>query len=226
MELKTFTVADIRALAPCYDPVTGISNEGERKHPGGFLPEGWAGTVLDILRIDACPAIDRLWVVCHEGWIDNRTLRLFAVWCARQALALIDHPDPRSVSAVDTAERYANGQATDEERAAAWAAAGDAAWDAAGAAAWAAGAAARDAARAAAGAAAWDAAGAAARAAAWAAGAAAWDAARAAAWAAARAARAAGDAGDAAWAAAWDAQIKHLIEMLEAEPVNGESARR
>ena len=55
--------------------------------------------------------------------------------------------DERSRNALNVAERYANGQATDEEFAAAWAAwaAWDAAWDAARAAAWAA----RDAARAA-----------------------------------------------------------------------------
>ena len=131
------------------------------------------------------------------GW-NERTAHLFAVWNAREALKFLANPDPRSVAACDVAERYANGEATSEELAAARAAAWDAAWDAA----W---AAARDAA--------WDAAWVAARAAAWdAARDAAWDAARAAArdaaWDAARAAAraAAGDAaGDAAWAAAWDA---------------------
>jgi hypothetical protein len=84
-----------------------------------------------------------------EAWND-RTARLFAVWCAREALKLIDNPDPRSVAACDVAERYANGEATDDELAAAWAAAWAAARDAAWAAAWAAArAAARDAARAA-----------------------------------------------------------------------------
>ena len=74
-----------------------------------------------------------------ETWND-KTARLFAVWCAREALKLIDNPDPRSVNACDVAERYANGEATKEELAAAWDAAmyaaWDAAWDAAGAAAW------------------------------------------------------------------------------------------
>ena len=82
-----------------------------------------------------------------ETWND-KTLRLFAVWCARNALALVDNPDERSVNAVDVAERYANGKATKEELAAAWDAAWgaartatrdaawDAAWDTARAAAW------------------------------------------------------------------------------------------
>jgi hypothetical protein len=81
--------------------------------------------------------------------------RLYAVWCARQVQHLMT--DPRSISAIDVAERHARGDATDAELSAA----GDAAW-AAGDAAWAAARAAWDAARAAAWAAARDAAGAAA----------------------------------------------------------------
>lgn len=86
-----------------------------------------------------------------ETWND-KTLRLYAVWCAREALKPIDNPDPRSIAACDVAERYASGEATSKElnavRDAAWVAVRDAAWDAARvAAAW---VAVRDAARAAA----------------------------------------------------------------------------
>ena len=102
---------------------------------------------------------------------------MFAAWCARQVQHLMT--DKRSLDALDVAERYANGLATDEELAAvraaaraaaraawaAWAAsaaslaASDAAWAAAGSAsdasdaAWAAAGSASDAAWAAAGAA-------------------------------------------------------------------------
>ena len=109
-----------------------------------------------------------VWVGTRRGVLDDRTLRLFAVWCARQVQHLMT--DPRSVAAVDVAERFANGNATVEELKVARAAAGEVARDATGDAA-------REAAWAAAGAAAGDA-----GAAAWAA----WDVARdAAAWAAA-----------------------------------------
>lgn len=95
----------------------------------------------------------------------EREMRLYAVACARRVQHLMT--DPRSINAVDVAERYANGEATDKEleaaraaaraatRAAARAAtdAADAAWAAADAtraatraAAWAAADAARDAA--------------------------------------------------------------------------------
>ncbi|WP_186087397.1 hypothetical protein [Burkholderia gladioli] len=102
---------------------------------------------------------DALWSLrCCTG-ID-RDARLFAVWCARQVEHLMK--DQRSKDALNVAERFANGEATEEERDAAGAAAGAAARAAAGAAAR---AAAGAAARAAAGAAARAAAGAAARAA-------------------------------------------------------------
>ena len=106
----------------------------------------------------------------------QRISRIFACRCVRET-PLQDGrkvwdllTDERSRGAVEVAERYAAGESSDDELAAAWDAARDAARDAAGDAAWAA---------------AWDAAGAAAGAAARAA---AWDAAGAAAWAAARAA--------------------------------------
>jgi hypothetical protein len=121
-------------------------------------------TILESNDLD-----DALWCLrAVDG--HEREMRLYAVDCARSVQHLMT--DQRSLDALDVAERFANGLATQAELAAA-----RAAGDAARAAAWAA----RDAARAA-----W-----AARAAAWAAG----DAARAAAWAARDA------AWDAAWAA-------------------------
>jgi hypothetical protein len=123
-----------------------------------------------------------------------RESRLFAVWCARQVKHLMK--DQRSLDALDVAERFANGEATEEQReeacAAAKAAARDVARTAAGAESW-------DAARTAD--VANDAAGAAARTAAWDA---AWDAARTAAGAA---------AGEAAWEAAWAAQKTEFLRM-------------
>ena len=113
-----------------------------------------------------------IWLLVNsENEVTDRELRLIAVKCARQVQHLMK--DERSINALDVAERFANGEATQEELNAAWdaaRAAGDAAWAAAWAAAWEA-----------AGAAAWAAAREAARAARDAARAAAWDAAMAAA---------------------------------------------
>jgi hypothetical protein len=145
----------------------------------------WAGldalTLADICDLDI-PAPDRIWAVTR--FLSDRDNRLFACDCAQSVAHL--NPDPRVQSAIDTARRYADGEATEEERAAAGAAAGAAAWAAAQDAA-------RDAAR--------DAA---------------WAAARAAAWAAAGAAAgAASCAAGAASCGARDAQIKTLRERCE-----------
>ena len=110
-----------------------------------------------------------VWVATRESVLDDCTLRLFACWSVRQVWHLLT--DDRSRWAVETAERFARGEATKEElvaaEAAAWAAtgavAGVAEWAAARAAAWAA------AARYAAGDAAWAVAGAVAGVAEWAA---------------------------------------------------------
>jgi len=129
------------------------------------------------------------------GW-NERTARLFAVDCAERVVHLCDDPRPRH--AIDVARRYACGEATEVELAAARDAARAAAWaaeqDAARAADWAGSAATR--------AAAWAAARAAARAATRDG---AWATARDAAWAAAR---------DGAWAAEQNYQSARLLEYL------------
>ena len=143
MNLKQLTWSDFKKFEPCYDP--------QEKY-GDF-----SGTILDILKDERIPPEDRLWAATREGILDDKTLRLFACACVREIWHLLT--DERSRKAVEVAEAYAEGKATDEElaaawdaamaaaRAAAWAAARAAAWYAAMAAAWtAAGAAAGDAA--------------------------------------------------------------------------------
>ena len=86
-----------------------------------------------------CPTMDDAWATARPDWLvwiatrpgvlDDRTLRLFAVWSARQVQHLMT--DPRSLAALDVAERHANRLATDEELAAARVAAEVAAWNAA-----------------------------------------------------------------------------------------------
>ena len=87
-------------------------------------------TILDSNGLD-----DALWCLRACDGID-REARLYAVWCVRQVQHLLT--DPRSLAALDVAERYAEGEATDKELTAAGDAALAAAWDAAWDAAWAA----------------------------------------------------------------------------------------
>ena len=156
----TTTLNRIRDNHPCTEGWTKLlAGLGKTKADGE--PVAYAA----ILRINGLD--DALWCMQAEPQ-HSHLWRMFAVRCARKVEHLMT--DQRSRDAIDVAERHANGQATDEELAAAWDAARAAAWAAAWDAAWAA---------------AWDAAWDAARAAAWdAARAAAWDAAWAAAWAA------------------------------------------
>lgn len=84
---------------------------------------------LSILTVlDSNGLNDALWCLQAVKGRD-REIRLFGVWCARQVQHLMT--DQRSIAALDVAERFANGEATDAElaaaRAAAWAAEGSAA---------------------------------------------------------------------------------------------------
>ena len=196
--MKT-TLNQIRTHSPCADGwkklLAHLGKTQADDEPLGIV------AVLDSNDLD-----DALWCLrAVEG--HDRELRLYAVWCARQVQYLT--ADQRSITALDVAERHANGMATDTElaaaRSAAWSAARSAAGTVAGSAAW---AAAVDAARSAAGTAAGSAAWAAAGAAAWgaarsAARSAAVDAARAAAW-------------SSAWGAARAAQEKELRRICAA----------
>ena len=140
----TTTLKRIRAHDPCEDGWKNLlAGLGKTRADDEPLP------FATILRINGLA--DALWCARAEPQ-HERVWRLFAVWCARQVQHLMT--DPRSLAALDVAERYANGMATDEELQAAREAA-RAAWDAWDA-AWAAEAAAGDAAGAAL--AAWDAA--------------------------------------------------------------------
>ena len=174
--MKT-TLNKIRACSPCASGWTKLL-----KNLGKTQADDEPLAITTIL--DSNGVYGALWCLrAVDG--HQKEMRLYAVDCARSVQHLI--ADPRSVAAIDVAQRHAYGLATDSELAAA----GDAAWGAAG-----------DAARAAA----WAAAGATAQAAAWAAaGAAEGDAARAAAGAA---------AGATAWAAEGDAAKEVQADLL------------
>ena len=135
MEPITTTLNTLRAHGPCAD-----SWAKALRLLGKTAPDDEPIALGDIAR--HMGLVDALWCLrAVEG--QDREMRLFAVACARRVQNLMT--DPRSLAALDVAERFANGAATEDELGAAR----DAAWDAA-AAAWAA-------AGAAAGAAVWDA---------------------------------------------------------------------
>lgn len=125
--MKTLTWADFAKHKPCYNP--------------SYMYGEWEGTILDLMQRPDIPANDKLWAFTREGITDDKTLRLFAVACAKRVQHLLK--DQQSINAIDV-ERYANGNATENMSAvaryavgyAARAAAGASAGASAGGAAW------------------------------------------------------------------------------------------
>ena len=123
----TTTLAAIRAHGPCEEGWKRLlSHLGKTAADDDQL---LMETILDSNGLD-----DALWCLRALGDEHHGTFRLYAVWCARQVQHLMS--DPRSIYAIDVAERHANGVATDAELYAARDAARDAAWVAARVAAW------------------------------------------------------------------------------------------
>ena len=151
--MKRITVDLVMSFDPCYDRETVSKLFAGKKW---MLP-------TTVLKLDTVSAEDKIWLLCRNEFVSEQNLRLFACDCAERVLPIFEKEYPednRPRKAIETARLFANGEATQKEmdaawaaaRDAAWAAARDAAWDVAWDAAWAARAAAR-----AARAAAWDA---------------------------------------------------------------------
>ena len=105
----TTTLSAIRAHSPCESGWRKLlAHLGKTAADDEPLP---FETILDSNGLD-----DALWC-CRAAPQYNREWRLYAVWCARQVQHLMT--DPRSVTALDVAERFAKGEATDDELAAA-----------------------------------------------------------------------------------------------------------
>ena len=109
----------IRSFNACYDPNTITESEQES------LPiVEWVAKYRSKVNSMA----DIVWLLCRKEFMSDRDLRLFAVWCAKEAFGLQGSVDQRSIDAVDCAERFANGEATEQELSAARSAARSAAW--------------------------------------------------------------------------------------------------
>ena len=119
------TLNKIRSKSPCADGWAKLL-----KHLGKPQADDEPLSLITIL--DSNGLDDALWCLQAVDGHD-REIRLYAVWCARQVQHLMT--DKRSLDALDVAERYANGLATENEldiagdaaRGAAGAAEGDAA---------------------------------------------------------------------------------------------------
>jgi hypothetical protein len=122
--MKT-TLNAIRSHDPCADGWKKLL-----QHLGKTEADDEPLSIREILTSNGLD--DALWCLrAVEG--HNKEIRLLAVAYARQVQHLMT--DPRSIAALDVAERHAHGQVSDNELTEAGAAASDAA-DAAGAAVW------------------------------------------------------------------------------------------
>jgi hypothetical protein len=124
----------IRSFNPCYDPSEiGIPDKES------LSISSWIKKYREQVKNKG----DIFWLICRNDFLSDRDLRLFAVWCARESFKLQEVVDQRSIEACNVAERFAMGNATVKElaaaesaaesaaRGAAWGAAWDAAWSAA-----------------------------------------------------------------------------------------------
>ena len=114
------TLNKIRSKSPCADGWAKLL-----KHLGKPQADDEPLSLITIL--DSNGLNDAIWCLKAVDGCD-REIRLYAVWCARQVQHLMT--DKRSIDAIDVAERFANGLATENKLAAARDAAGDAAGDA------------------------------------------------------------------------------------------------
>ena len=102
--MKT-TLNKIRAHRPCLDGWQKLLRGlGKAQADDEII---WIDQILDINNLD-----DALWCLRAVENCD-REIRLFGVWCARRGQHLMT--DPRSVAALDVAERYARNEASDAE---------------------------------------------------------------------------------------------------------------
>jgi hypothetical protein len=102
---KTISNNIIRKFKPCYDPSDVITDETEE-----LSVKQWVEKYRKVITVN-----DIIWLLLRKEFISKKDLRLFAVWCAREALKLVENPDERIVEACNVAERYANGEATKKE---------------------------------------------------------------------------------------------------------------
>ena len=113
------TLNKIRACEPCTDGWKKLL-----KHLGKTEADNEPLNIKDIVKSNGLD--DAVWCLQSVDGKDQE-IRLFAVWCARQVQHLMT--DQRSLDALDVAERFANGLASEEELMAARDAAEDAAGD-------------------------------------------------------------------------------------------------
>jgi hypothetical protein len=92
------------------------------KHGAANYMRPWAlsvgaQTMLELWQREDMMPTWRIWIATRAGVLSEKDARLFACWCVRRVWHLLT--DERSKTAIEVAERFANGQASSEELSAA-----------------------------------------------------------------------------------------------------------
>lgn len=97
------TLEDLRAKSPCYDPAKKLG-------------DSWSGTLLDIFDVHNVSDEDKVWAVTR--FLDEKTSRLFAVHCGREALKDVKDERVKALleDSLNLSELFATGQASYPER--------------------------------------------------------------------------------------------------------------
>jgi len=96
----------IKSFSPCYNPASVGIPEDET-----LSVIDWVTKYRDVVNYKE----DIIWLLCRKEFMSDRDMRLFAVWCARESFKLQESVDQRSIDACNVAERFANGETTEEE---------------------------------------------------------------------------------------------------------------
>lgn len=115
------TLNRIRKQSPCTSGWKRLV-----RHLGAEFPMDKPFPMVEILNVEGEGIDYCLWALRAEPQ-HEKIYRLYAVRRARSVQSLTT--DPRSIAAIDVAERHAHGNATNDELAAARAAASDVEWD-------------------------------------------------------------------------------------------------
>lgn len=98
--MKKITHDDIAAMQPCTSSTL-------------FAPDGFSCTILDLLKMENIPVVDRMWVAMNHDVLPLKTKRKFLVWCGRQSEHNLD--EDKLQFARDVELKYLDGKVSDKE---------------------------------------------------------------------------------------------------------------